>query len=334
MTFCPQLWNGFYINRNGDVYPCCHQKPTIVGNINESTLRKITNNAIMMSMREASLLGKLPCYGNCTLLNKEGLVNSNGSTVMNGYHNVKRLHISFGEACNIRCEMCSHPLRHAKSAVYLDPEVVIRNVDISSIEDFVIQGGEPLYVKPCLDFMRYLEDAGKQYTILTNGLLIDDNMAQRLASHARVVSISINGATKDTHEAVNRGSNFEKVLENIQRLRKWRGELKTEFTIFGRMTLTIRNVHEIPLFIRNFEKFGFDRINFGFVRESVPNFLMSHKDQLSNLRHGIQEALKYVDSSNIDILRLKQLNLIDAGTMENGLLQDEDSLHFVGRFDT
>ena len=315
MTFCPELWDGFYINRNGEVYPCCHQKPVAVGNIKESTLREITNNAIMMDMREASLRGKLPCYRTCTLLNKENIVTPKNSTVTNSYHNVRRLHISFGEACNIRCEMCSHPLRHAKDPVYLDVDTVIRNVDTSSIEDFVIQGGEPLYVKPCLDFMKYLEDLGKQYTLLTNGLLIDDSMAQRLASHAKVVSISINGATKVTHEGVNRGSNFEKVLENIQRLRDWRNRLKTGLTIFGRMTITTRNVHEIPLFIRNFDKLGFDRINFGFVKESVPSFLMSHQDLLTNLRHETAEALKCVDSSNIDLLRLKQLNLINPGNV-------------------
>lgn len=321
MTFCPQLWDGFYINRNGDVYPCCHQKPNVVGNINNTTLKEITNNAIMSDLREASLQGRLPCYGACTLLNKKTLSANPDLMVKNAYVNIHRLHISFGEACNIRCEMCSHPLRHAKNPLYLDADVVIRNVDITPIEDFVIQGGEPLYVKPCLDFMEYLENSGKKYTILTNGLLIDDSMAQRLASYAKVVSISLNGATKETHEGVNRGSKFEKVLNNIQLLRTARSELKTQLTIFGRMTLTTRNLHEIPQFIKKYKEFGFDRINFGFVKGSVPDFLKSHPDLFDFLRNKIPEALSGTDQRNVDILRLSQLNLIDGHMVQEALKQ-------------
>lgn len=311
MTYCPQVWDGFYINRFGDVYPCCVQKPWIVGNIKESTLKEILNGSPMIEARRASLNRTLPCYQKCTLLDKSNVKKYSVSAEFSDYSMIRRLHISFGEACNIRCEMCSHPIRHANNPIFLDPETVIRNVEISSIQDFVIQGGEPLFIRQCLDYMNHLEKIGKKYTILTNGLLINDGMAERLALNAKVVSISLNGATKATHEKVNRGSDFERVLSNILKLKHARKGLATQLTIFGRMTITTDNLEEVPMFIRSYNNLGFDRINFGFVKETVPEYLHEHRDLFSNLRNQVSSALEAVDLSRADILRLRQLNLID-----------------------
>lgn len=314
MTYCPQVWDGFYINRHGDVYPCCVQKPRAVGNIIEHSLREILNGPLMIRARETSLNGTLPCYSDCTLLDKENLVRYDPISMLADYSLVKRLHVSFGEACNIKCEMCSHPIRHAKNPIFLDPEVVIRNVDIGPIRDFVIQGGEPLYISQCLDYMKYLEDNGKKYTILTNGLLIDESMAERLATNAKAVSISLNGATKETHERVNGGSDFGKVLSNITRLRRFREDLGTRLIIYGRMTITPDNVHEVPLFIATYTKLGFDRINFGFVRKTISKYLSAHPEPFNGLRREVASALSTVDLFSVDTLRLKQLGLFDGKT--------------------
>src|SRR5208283_2459398 len=96
------------------------------------------------------------------------------------YKSLKRLHISFGEACNIRCAMCNNPQNHAANPILLDPKVVIRNVDVTPFMTIMLRGGEPLVLRQCLEYMDYLEEIGKRYTILTNGILIDDSRAQRL----------------------------------------------------------------------------------------------------------------------------------------------------------
>jgi MoaA/NifB/PqqE/SkfB family radical SAM enzyme len=161
--------------------------------------------------------------------------------------------------------------------------------------------------------MSYLERVGRKYTVLTNGLLIDNTMADRLALHARVVSISLNGATKETHEAVNRGSRFERVLANIARLHSSRERLGAGMVISGRMTITPENIHEIPMFLRNFGELGFDRINFGFVKETVPRFLAAHPDLWSRLSMQTAEAWSEGRTEAVDNLRLRQLGLLGPG---------------------
>jgi len=309
--FCPQLWDGVYINRAGNVYPCCHQNPVCLGNIRESRLADLVNGGFALEARRRSLNGTLDCYPSCTLLDKASIRRSGDETPSVAYGRMRRLHVSFGEACNIRCAMCSHPLRHARNPIVLDASIVIRNVEITPFEEIVLQGGEPLYVPACSEYMSYLESVGKRYTLLTNGLLIDDATAERLARHAKIVSISINGATKVTHERVNRGSDFERVLSSIETLRKARSRLGTDMMISGRMTLTPQNVHEIPQFLRTFRDLGIDRVNFGFVRETVPPFLAVKRELAAQLRREVSATLIESGGEDVDVLRLHQLGLLD-----------------------
>jgi sulfatase maturation enzyme AslB (radical SAM superfamily) len=311
-SFCPLLWTDCYINRTGDVYACCHQKPGLLGNIYQSTLSDILQGNRLSRLRDESLTGSLGCYPACTLLDKSS-IEIRGSGIGSALRfRIRRVHVSFGEACNIRCIMCLHPSRHAANPVLLDEEVLARQIEADSVENFVLQGGEPLLLRPCLNFMSYLEGLGKRYTILTNGLLIDGATSDRLALHSSVVSISLNGATKQTHEAVNRGSRFERVLANIRRLRASRARLGPGMVISGRLTITPENLHEVPLFLRTFETIGFDRINFGYVKETVPAFLDSHPDLRTKLFGETSEARSETRSEVVDDLRLRQLGLLDS----------------------
>jgi MoaA/NifB/PqqE/SkfB family radical SAM enzyme len=308
-SICPQLWDGCYINRRGEVYACCHVAPGSYGNIHDSTLRELVNSPAAVRARSESITGSLACFPSCNLLDK-ALTNSlrqQRSTVE--YETLRRLHISFGEACNIRCVMCDHPTRHAKDPILLDPQVVIRNVDLAPFTTVMIQGGEPLFLSQCLEFMDYLEHIGKRYTLLTNGLLIDDGTAYRLAQHAKSVNVSLNGATKRAHESVNRGSRFERVVENVRRLRAARDALHSSMTLVGHMTITTSNVHEVPMFLRTFEALGFDRVNFGYVKETVPSYLASHPELTSMLRQETSVLLRGPSMRKVDTLRLRMLGI-------------------------
>lgn len=308
-TYCPQLWDGCYINRVGDVFACCHLSPLSYGNIHQSTLREIVNRPEAVQARLASLTGHLGCYGPCNLFDKGSTWPSGREEGLIDYQALRRLHISFGEACNIRCVMCDHPQRHAKSPLLLDPQVIIKNVDLSPFTTVMIQGGEPLYLKQCLDFMSYLESISKGYTLLTNGLLVDEAMAERLALHAKSVNVSLNGATKRGHELVNRGSRFDRVIENVRLIRRARETLGSHVALVGHMTITTSNILEIPLFIRSFRALGFDRVNFGYVKETVPTYLAAHPDSTARLRQETAFAIGGEDIRNVDTLRLRMLGL-------------------------
>ncbi len=307
-TYCSDLWESVTINKYGDVYNCCLLKPEKIGNINNNSLKELINNKIAVNSRRKSLLGELECYETCTLVNKDILIANTSIEI--GVNNLKTIHISCSESCNIQCIMCNHPKRHKENPIELSSSQLIKNIDFSLFENIIIQGGEPLYIDSCLSLINYLNKNNFRYTLLTNGLLVDYDIAEQLALNAKVISISINAVTHDTHKLINKGSDFYKVLENIKTIISCRQSFKTKLILFGRMTLVKQNLHEIPLFIEKYKSLGFDKINFGFDNPSVPNFLKKNLNFKENLKKEIILSLKNAQIADLDLKRLKQLELI------------------------
>ena len=309
-TYCPLLWSEVFIDPKGDVYSCCHKKPSVVGNINEGKLEDIYNNAKVRELRQKSLDGQLECYEGCTIIDKEKEQKPKGfnQTTINYFADVKWLKIEFGELCNINCVMC---WQDHKSKSVLSYKKLIENVDLKPFESIEIQGGEPLAIADAKKFFEYVASQNKRPFLLTNGLLIHDEWAQKIVLSSSSIHISLNAATGRMHEMINRGSKWDVVLKNIQRLREARERHKTAFKIIGHMTIVLENIQEIPLFINSFREFGVDRIKFGYDQK-VPGYLRDHPFLKIALKREIYIALRgSQDPSLVELKRLRMLGLIN-----------------------
>jgi MoaA/NifB/PqqE/SkfB family radical SAM enzyme len=307
-TFCPRLWDEIYINERGQVFSCCHEGPQVLGNIYEARIEDICNNDIIRRQRKASLKGRLRCYKQCTLLDKSAIVAEDKPLTID-YSELKRLKVMFGEGCNIDCIMCQ---QNGKSRDYLDHEKLIENIALSPFELVEIQGGEPLFIKPARLFFDFVASQGKKTSMLTNGMLVTERWAEKIARHGSFIHFSLNAASKETHERVNRGSRWEVVLRNIQRVRAAREKHQTDVSIRGHMTIVPENVHEVPLFIRKHQELGFDWIDFGFDF-SVPQYLRTQMDasERQALKQEIAAALEeQEDTSRVELNRLRLLGLV------------------------
>ncbi len=306
-TFCPRLWNEIYINVNGDVFACCHEKPKVLGNIYKKKLKEICNSPIIKEFRKKSLLGTLDCYQNCKLLQKKEKYPEQDDIEID-YNQLKRIKIEFGEACNLNCIMC---WQDSKNKISLDYKKLIENVDITPFEDIEIQGGEPLFIESARAYYDYLISKEKKVSFLTNGILINSEWAKKIALHSSFIYFSLNAATKKTHELINHGSRWETVLNNIQKIRTAKKKYNTSVEIHGHMTIVIENLHEIPLFIKKFHEFGFEEIDFGYDLKTVPDYLKSHPLEFNELQFNIKKAIDNSDyKGKINIFRLKLLDLI------------------------
>lgn len=312
-TYCPDLWDSLTIDNRGNVYSCCLIKPVCFGNIYQSELRDLVNNPMIVTERENSLNGMLKCYSECNWVDKAVSLKKHIADSHVYYAKMSYLHLNFGERCNISCIMCRQRQRYAANPWILNPEVLKQNIDVTPFTDIVIQGGEPLFIGECLEYMQYLGSIGKKYTLLTNGLLIDDHLADQLSKDAKIVCISINAATKETHEQVNRGSLWDAILNNINRLKTACSRNNSSMEIWGRMTITVPAIPEIPLYLRTWQALGFDHINFGYDRSTVPTFLKNNPDIYRRLKEDIGSSLIDADPKLMDTYRLKCLGLVAEG---------------------
>lgn len=309
-TYCQYLWNGVTIDQKLNVYSCCLIKPGIIGNLNNMSFDKIINSEKAIYYRKQSLNGKLHCYSSCNLIDKSQLPPKNINPKIKSTQ-FKTLHIHFGNKCNINCIMCDHPKKFKENPIILNSKNLISKVDINKFQNIIVQGGEPLAIQECVEYLEYLASKNKKYILLTNGVLINQKMAKFIALSAKIVSISINAASKRTHEKVNKGSDFDTLLNNIQLLKHYKNKFNSQITINGRMTITNPAIEEIPLFLKNFEIYGFDTVNFGYVRETVPKFFKKYPKIRQKIQKEITNNLKQIDYSKVDFLRLIQLGLIE-----------------------
>lgn len=305
-TYCAGLWENIFINDYGEVFSCCHSKPEVLGSIYKEHLTDICNGRIVQELRQKSLDGTLKCYHDCRLLDKNK-PQQKREGVRIDYNDLTGLKILFGQACHINCIMCG---QEKKIKVVLDYDKLAENVDITPFNNIDIQGGEPLFIEEAKRFFKDVVSKNKKASFLTNGLLINEEWARDIALHSSSLSVSINAATKKTHELVNRGSRWETVLRNVQRVRREREKHGTQLRITGHMTIVVENLKEIHLFLRDFKKLGFDRASFSYDTPSVPEYLEKHPVEAYIIRKRIQLVLKAVTGppkANLMSLRLLKL---------------------------
>jgi MoaA/NifB/PqqE/SkfB family radical SAM enzyme len=112
-----------------------------------------------------------------------------------------------------------------------------------------LQGwGEPLLHPLLYEMMALAKDAGCHVGLTTNGMGLDGDVGKRLLDlHLDLLSLSIAGATKETHERIRVNSDFSLILGNVRQflgLRAERAASGPKVELSYLMTRT--NIEELP----------------------------------------------------------------------------------------
>ena len=125
-------------------------------------------------------------------------------------------------ACNLSCIHCVSDSGRKKYGE-LTTEQCLRVIDTMSamkVFQFNIGGGEPFMREDFLDLMDYSHEKGIVTCISTNGTLIDDEVAGRLAHKLVYMQVSLDGATPASNDAIRGKGSFRKALNALEFLRK------------------------------------------------------------------------------------------------------------------
>jgi sulfatase maturation enzyme AslB (radical SAM superfamily) len=308
-TFCHRLWDRVFIDQHASVYTCCRHMPLpSFGNLNKSTLRSCWNSLSARAWRWSTARGGLPCFDHCHLLSREELAVQYDEAVHTAevpYEQLRRVTMLFGELCNVACTMCD---QDHLSKVSLSLDLLQRQVEWDSIDEVVLQGGEPLAMKECKSTYIYLtEQLGKKVNFMTNGLLINDEWAERLAKHASEVPISLNAVQQSTYEGIMVGAKWPRMLAAVERLRAAKERLGSPMRMRAHMTIVRENIREIPDFVPFAKQLGFDRVDYG-CDNLVPSYLTKHPELFDDVKARLPAALA-TSGVEIDTKMLESLGL-------------------------
>ena len=139
------------------------------------------------------------------------------------------------KACNLRCVHCyaSADARPAPGELdFLEGIKVLDDLKEFGIPAVLFSGGEPLYRADTLDLIAYARSIDLAVTLSTNGILIDDKTADRLAEAGlKYAGISLDG-TRERHDKL-RGMKgaYEGSVEAIRRCRDRGIRVGVRFTV-------------------------------------------------------------------------------------------------------
>jgi radical SAM protein with 4Fe4S-binding SPASM domain len=155
--------------------------------------------------------------------------------------------------CNLYCPMCPRET-HKQPKEDMDDAVFKRLVQESSTtaEHMMLIGlGEPLLDEKIYDRIEYCSQHRIATLLSTNGTLLDEKAAERLLqSPLEHITLSFDGASRESFEFYRKGARFDRVRDNFVRFAQLKNKLKSKVQVVVQMVRMERNWDEVTEFER------------------------------------------------------------------------------------
>jgi six-cys-in-45 modification radical SAM protein len=213
----------------------------------------------------------------CDLVNEGMLFTSDNFAdlsidVVNRPTNVKAICLNVAHTCNLSCEYC-----FAKGGKYHGPDAIMTTETAKKAIDFLIEnsgnhynldvdffGGEPLMnwdvVKETVDYAKNLEEKYNKhfnFTLTTNGMLLDDDKIEYLNENMKNVVLSLDGRREihdEFRKTIGGKGSFDTVVPKFQNFVSKRGDKE----YYMRGTYTANNL-DFTKDVKTYLDLGFKR---------------------------------------------------------------------------
>jgi radical SAM protein with 4Fe4S-binding SPASM domain len=176
--------------------------------------------------------------------------------------------------CNIYCPMCpreSHPQpkEDMTEAVF---DALVAGAARSAEHMMLIGLGEPFLDPKIFDRIEYCARHNISTLLSTNGTLLDEKLAARLLdSPLEHITLSFDGASRETFEYYRKGARFDRVRDNFVRFAELKHERRSRMQVVVQMVRMEGNAHEVEAFTRFWSALpGVDQVR---VKEDETNLL-------------------------------------------------------------
>ncbi len=197
----------------------------------------------------------------------------------------QRLVFETTNRCNLRCAMCGQSHRDFVGKDLM-PEVFAKTEPYwDTAHDASLFGwGEPLMNRHLGEFFDQLAGRGPRIFVLTNAMLLKDEMIERfLAGGLTYLNFSVDGAKAETYNRIRKGANFDTVIANIAKVVARKRALGVDHPYMRMVFVGMRsNVEEFPDFVDLAARLGMDEAKMvhmiAYGREMVDEILFDHKE--------------------------------------------------------
>jgi MoaA/NifB/PqqE/SkfB family radical SAM enzyme len=135
------------------------------------------------------------------------------------------------DRCNSKCLICN--IWKKKPKTDLDPEVVRKILSskvLSKFSSFILTGGEFILHPEYEEILTLLNESGKNYTLLSNGLLADRLIEVVRGFGVKSISLSLDGSP-ETHRKIRGVDGYSHVKEVVEELKDDNVRISIGYTI-------------------------------------------------------------------------------------------------------
>jgi MoaA/NifB/PqqE/SkfB family radical SAM enzyme len=286
--FCMQPFTDFEILDGGDVYLCSNVNlPFPAGNVNASSWQEIWNSEAAQELRRSVLDGDfrycspMTCPMQHDLPRRDALAAEDRPFLERRMLRVeeppRRVSLAYDRSCNLRCPSCrNHPIASgAGERRALDElgERVVLPLLAGARVAHVTGSGDPIASAHYRRLLgRLVPEVYPRLVVdmMTNGTLLTPEVwegeLRHLHGRMREIAVSLDGATRETYEALRPGARFDVVCANLAHLAAARrkGELDG---LAVNMVVQACNFHEMGDLVRRCLAWGVDQVRFYKLRQ-------------------------------------------------------------------
>jgi SynChlorMet cassette radical SAM/SPASM protein ScmE len=187
--------------------------------------------------------------------------------------------------CNLRCKYCSHFSSTGDVGEDLPKEIWLNffeELNHCGVMYVTFQGGEPFFRNSLRELIVGVVHNQMRFSILSNGTLITDEMADFLSSTGRCdnIQISIDGSIPMTHDAFRGEGNFYKAIEGIKALQRHGVPVSVRVTIHRQNVRELDKVARLLLEDIGIETFSINAASYmGLCRQNTDSIQLTTKER-------------------------------------------------------
>src|SRR5580698_11367749 len=223
--------------------------------------------------------------------------------------------------CNLYCPMCPRETHKQPKADMTDEifERLVRESGQSAEHMMLIGLGEPFMDRKIFERIEYCERHNISTLLSTNGTFFDEKICARLLdTPLEHITLSFDGATKESFEYYRKGANFDKVRDNFLRFARMKHERGSKVQVVVQMVRMERNAGEVDDFVRFWKDVpGVDQVR---IKEDETNVLQPEASHAAadwkHPCHYLWRGPMYV-KQNGDIYPCCQSYMLDGAPLGN-----------------
>lgn len=143
--------------------------------------------------------------------------------------------------CNQRCPMCNIWKKESEDMTLEQIRIQAKTLKKFGIGYVFLQGGDPLVRKDIIKVIDLFLSNGIRPTVISNGILLNERIAEEIAIRDCNLSISIDSMNEEKYAILRGADSLKKVKSNIQKIAYLKGKHKGNWSI----TTTVTKMTEL-----------------------------------------------------------------------------------------